>query len=63
MYAGLCYRGKAQLVTIQKQNLTLQQVFKQINRQTGLDFVYDMNMIKMAKKVDLHVKNADVMMY
>ncbi|MFL5748498.1 MAG: hypothetical protein ACJ751_27750, partial [Niastella sp.] len=34
--------GDAQTVSISKKNIPLQEVFKQINRQTGLDFVYDM---------------------
>jgi len=52
--------GDAQTVTISGKNIPLQQVFKQINKQTGLDFVYDMQVVKQAGKVDLHVKNMDV---
>lgn len=50
----------AQTVTISKKNMSLQQVFKQINRQTGLDFVYNMQLLKSAKKIDLDVKNATI---
>lgn len=50
----------AQTVTISKKNIPLQEVFKQINRQTGLDFVYDMKVVQRAAKVDLDVKNMDV---
>jgi len=50
----------AQSVTISGSNIPLQQVFKQINKQTGLDFVYDMQVIRKAGKVDLHVKNMAV---
>src|SRR5687767_10244320 len=50
----------AQTVTISKKNIPLQEVFRQINRQTGLDFVYDMKVVQRAGKVDLNVKNMDV---
>src|SRR5688500_8446890 len=50
----------AQTVTIAKKNIPLQEVFRQINRQTGLDFVYDMKVVQRAGKVDLHVKNMEV---
>src|SRR5438093_13679003 len=50
----------AQTVTISKKNISLQEVFKRINRQTGLDFVYDMKVVQRAGKVDLDVNNMDV---
>lgn len=50
----------AQTVTISRKNIPLQEVFRQINRQTGLDFVYDMKVVQRAGKVDLNVKNIDV---
>jgi len=50
----------AQTVTISGKNIPLQQVFKQINRQTGLDFVYDMQVLRKAGKVDLYVRNMPV---
>jgi len=52
--------GEAQTVTISQRNISLQQVFKEINRQTGLDVVYDMQVVKQAGKIDLHVKNMEV---
>ena len=50
----------AQTVTISKKSIPLQEVFRQINRQTGLDFVYDMKVVQRAGKIDLDVKNMDV---
>ncbi len=50
----------AQTVTISKKNIPLQEVFRQINRQTGLDFVYDMKVVQRAGKIDLNVKNMAV---
>ena len=52
--------GDAQTVSISKKNIPLSQVFKQINRQTGLEFVYDMKVVQHAGKVDLNVKNMEV---
>jgi TonB-linked SusC/RagA family outer membrane protein len=50
----------AQTVSISKKNIPLQEVFRHINRQTGLDFVYDMKVIQRAGKIDLNVKDMDV---
>jgi TonB-dependent starch-binding outer membrane protein SusC len=52
--------GDAQTVSISKKNVPLQEVFRQINRQTGLEFVYDMKVVQRAGNVDLNVKNMDV---
>jgi TonB-linked SusC/RagA family outer membrane protein len=52
--------GDAQTVSISKKNIPLQEVFRQINRQTGLDFVYNMQVVQRAGKIDLDVKNMDV---
>jgi TonB-dependent starch-binding outer membrane protein SusC len=49
--------GKAQVVTLSKKNISLEYVFKEINRQTGYDFVYDIQMLKDGRKVNLDVKN------
>lgn len=52
--------GHAQVVTLSKNNVPLQQVFREINRQTGLDFIYEMKMLKAAHPVNIHVKNEHV---
>ena len=49
--------GHAQTVTLSKKNVPLQQVFREINRQTGLDFIYEMKMMKAARPVNIHVKS------
>ena len=54
------FSGTAQTVTISKKNISLPQVFKEINRQTGLDVVYDMEVVKQAGKINLNVKNMPV---
>ena len=52
--------GHAQIVTLSQKNVPLQQVFREINRQTGLDFIYEMKMMKAARPVNIHVKNESV---
>ncbi|MFT3949750.1 MAG: TonB-dependent receptor [Agriterribacter sp.] len=52
--------GRAQVVTLSRKNVPLQQVFREINRQTGLDFIYEMKMMKAARPVNIHVKNESV---
>src|SRR5690242_9382293 len=51
---------RAQNVTISGSNLSLREVFTQINRQTGYDFLYDVRDIEKAPPVTLHVKDAPV---
>lgn len=50
----------AQTVSISKKNVSLKEVFRQINRQTGLEFVYDMKVVQRAGNIDLDVKNMEV---
>ncbi len=50
----------AQTVSISKKNISLKEVFRQINRQTGLEFVYDMKVVQRAGNIDLDVKNMEV---
>jgi TonB-linked SusC/RagA family outer membrane protein len=49
--------GKAQRITISKKNASLEQVFKEIRKQSGYDFFYDLDDIRKAKNVDLSVHN------
>lgn len=52
--------GTAQTVTLSKKNASLQQVFRAINIQTGLDFIYEMGLLKDARPIDINVKNEQV---
>ncbi|MBW7892793.1 MAG: carboxypeptidase-like regulatory domain-containing protein, partial [Chitinophagaceae bacterium] len=52
--------GHAQTITLSKKNVPLQEVFREINRQTGLDFIYEMKMMKTAHPINIHVKNESV---
>ncbi|WP_315815319.1 STN domain-containing protein [Paraflavitalea speifideaquila] len=50
--------GLAQHVTIHLKNSPLEKVFLEMRRQTGYQFVYNMQMLKHAGKVSIAVKNA-----
>lgn len=49
--------SKAQRITFSQKNATLEEVFKEIRKQSGYDFFYDIEDLKKAKRVDLSVKN------
>jgi TonB-linked SusC/RagA family outer membrane protein len=51
----------SQKVSISKKNMPLEQVLKEIKRQTGYFFLYDLDLIQQkSKPVSINVKNADV---
>jgi TonB-linked SusC/RagA family outer membrane protein len=49
--------SNAQRITFSKKNATLQQLFKEIRKQSGYDFFYDLEALKNAKKIDVSVQN------
>lgn len=49
--------SNAQRITISKKNATLQQLFKEIRKQSGYDFFYNQEDIKKAKRIDISVQN------
>ncbi|HEV2482403.1 MAG TPA: SusC/RagA family TonB-linked outer membrane protein [Puia sp.] len=53
-------RGYSQQVTLDFRNTSLDKVFKSITRQTGYLFVYDLQLLQTAKKVDLQVKDVSI---
>lgn len=50
-------RGVSQRVTISGNDLSLEQVFKQIGKQTGYMFLYEKNVLQQSKKVDVDLRN------
>jgi TonB-linked SusC/RagA family outer membrane protein len=48
----------AQEITIIYKKASLEQVFKEIHRQNGCNFIYDVDMLSKAKPVDIEVNNA-----
>ena len=52
--------GYAQKVTLSEKNVSLEQVFRQIRSQTGYNILCDADLIKVAQRVDIQVKNASI---
>ncbi len=50
-------RGNAQQLTLTLKNAPLEKAFRSIRQQTGYLFVYDLQLLRVAKKVDLDVKD------
>lgn len=53
-------KGYSQQVSISEKDVTLEKVFKEINRQTGYTFVYTESLLKKGKKVSIIVQNASL---
>jgi TonB-linked SusC/RagA family outer membrane protein len=56
-FLQLSVAANGQLVTITKKGSSLTKIFKEIKRQTGYDFVYESNLLKTGKEVDIQAKN------
>ncbi|MBS1564262.1 MAG: TonB-dependent receptor plug domain-containing protein, partial [Bacteroidetes bacterium] len=52
--------GNAQSITLSEKNVSLQKVFKQIQRQAPYDFVYSSELLQQAGKVSIDVSNAGI---
>lgn len=50
----------AQTVSLSEKKATLKQIFKEINRQTGYEFLYASNTLSRANPVDIDVSNASL---
>jgi TonB-linked SusC/RagA family outer membrane protein len=53
-------KSSAQMITISEQNISLQDLFKEIRLQGGYDFLYKDADLKGIKKISIEVKNLDV---
>jgi TonB-linked SusC/RagA family outer membrane protein len=53
-------KGYSQTVTISKNNASLEEVLLEINKQTGYSYSINADVLKTAKRIDVHVKNASV---
>jgi len=50
----------AQKISIDQKNISLEKVLDQIRAQAGYDFFYDLNIIKKAKPISVHLTNASL---
>ncbi|MEO5995051.1 MAG: TonB-dependent receptor [Chitinophagaceae bacterium] len=53
-------KGFSQQVSISERDVTLEKVFKEINRQTGYTFVYTESLLTKGKKVSISLRNASL---
>lgn len=49
--------GLAQRVTLNERNASLDKLFREMRRQTGYDFLFNIESIKESKRVDVNIKN------
>ncbi|RXF67394.1 TonB-dependent receptor [Arcticibacter tournemirensis] len=52
--------GYAQKISLTERNVTIEQVFKEIKKQSQYDFFYDLEMLQETKPVNISVKNASI---
>lgn len=52
--------GYAQKINLNKTNISLNEVFREIRKQSGYDFVYATPQIKLARTVDVFARNASL---
>ena len=50
--------ANAQPITLSKIDVSIETVFKELYRQTGVEFVYDTRLLEKARKIDVSVNNA-----
>ncbi|HEU4555411.1 MAG TPA: SusC/RagA family TonB-linked outer membrane protein [Chitinophaga sp.] len=53
-------KGFSQKITLDKKNVPLSRVFADIQAQSGFSLLYDNNLIKQAKNIDINVKDASL---
>lgn len=53
----LCVLANAQTITLNKKNIALSDLFKEIKKQSGYNFLYDANAIHLTPKIDISVTN------
>jgi len=53
-------KGLSQEVTLSEKNVSLNQIFKEINRQTGYTFVYTESLLEKGKSITINVRNASI---
>ena len=56
----VCAGASAQKITLHEKNVSLTKVFRDIRKQTGLDFFYDAALINQAGAVSIDVKDASL---
>lgn len=50
----------SQKITISKKNVSIDEVFRDIRKQTGYEFIYNSDVLPQQKRVDIYVSNASI---
>ena len=53
-------KGNSQQISLHEENVSLQKVFKQIQKQSGYNFLYSFEVLSQAGKVNINVKNVSL---
>lgn len=53
--------GYSQTITLEKRNVPVEDIFREIHRQTGYEFIYSNDIFSQGRKIDIHVKNASIL--
>ena len=53
-------KGNAQQISISEKNVSLQKVFKQMQKQSGYNFLYSYEVLQQAGKVNIQINNASL---
>ncbi|WP_165503518.1 SusC/RagA family TonB-linked outer membrane protein [Pedobacter hiemivivus] len=53
-------KSYGQKINLTKSNISLPEMFDEIRKQTGYDFVYDSSQIKLARNVDVYARNSSL---
>ncbi len=54
VFLQISFASRAQYITLMKSNISLQELFKEIKKQTGYDFVYKYDLVTKGKKVNIN---------
>lgn len=60
VFIQLCFAAKAQKISLSRSNAPLTEVFKEIRKQSGFDFLINQEQIKHARAVTIHVENMEL---
>jgi len=56
-FLQISFAAKAQYITLSKNNISLTELFKEIKRQSGYDFVYKHDLLSKGKRISIAVQN------
>ena len=52
--------GYGQKINLSEHNAPLEKVFKEIKKQSGYHFFYEMGLVDLTKRIDIKIHNAEI---